>query len=989
VDNDTQRYYDPNTLNRWFTVSCVVFLVSLVAMFYYDYDREWRDHQATFREIDIRISNEKLGREQESVAEKEEYEQLQTALLAAQEEQSKQGQELDTLASELATITKERDSAREDMNFKKGERDAVKYEMEQAREKGDRKAAKLVKRLEAREQELAEKKLNVERLESMMLVINSAITEKTAAVVSVERKLASLTSQGDLLKRKLDTLDPARMSFLDKAGDKMRDLPGMDMLNPRYSVRDHQLIINGITEDLVFTRVPRVDRCKACHMGIVSRNFQEEENPYRSHPNLDLFLTQSSAHPMKEFGCTSCHSGRGRGTSFKTAVHMPTTSEQREEWEKEHDWKKLHHWGSPMYPARYTQAGCYECHANDPELDGADRLNLGLAIVRKAGCNGCHLIDRFNGEPKAGPSLRRLKPKLSKDWAFNWIKNPKAFRKHTWMPSFFKQSNNSDIEARTDVELKAIVHYLFAKSEEDTAQHPKADTPSGNAENGKRLVHARGCQACHMLKDDKYDNTLDIEAMRRQQGPGLVAFSSKTTAAWLYDWLKDPSSYNPSTRMPNLRLSDEDARDITAYLLVSETDEEEDAAISEVDGQILDEVTLELIAGNMSHAAAEKKLKGMDAGSKLEYTGMQMTRHYGCFGCHDIPGFEDEQPIGTDLSEEGSKPIAQLDFGLRHDVEHVNYAWFEQKLKDPRSFDHGLEKKPSERLRMPAFGFDEQDIEAIVTCLLAFSKPDSELKKAFPRTPKNIFVEEGEKLITQLNCRGCHLIDGSGSAIRPSIVKWAGEYPPGAELEEAEEEEEEEDDGWGDEEEDEIDPEVLAMAYTPPDLTGEGAKVQPEWLFHFLGAPTPVRPWFEVRMPTYSLSEEEKNTLLRYFSYLDDQKFPFETVATVDRNSEEFKVAEKMFSPTVMNCKSCHVVAGKPPAGKTAAEWAPDLGMAKARLKSDWVLKWLIDPQELTPGTKMPQYWPKGEPSPMPELGGDSLRQQEAMRNYLLTLEDE
>ena len=120
MDNDTQRYYDPNTLNRWFTVSCVVFLVSLVAMFYYDYDREWRDHQATFREIDIRISNEKLGREQESVAEKEEYEQLQTALLAAQEEQSKQGQELDTLASELATITKERDSAREDMNFKKG-----------------------------------------------------------------------------------------------------------------------------------------------------------------------------------------------------------------------------------------------------------------------------------------------------------------------------------------------------------------------------------------------------------------------------------------------------------------------------------------------------------------------------------------------------------------------------------------------------------------------------------------------------------------------------------------------------------------------------------------------------------------------------------------------------------------------------------------------------------------------------------------------------
>jgi cytochrome c2 len=142
-------------------------------------------------------------------------------------------------------------------------------------------------------------------------------------------------------------------------------------------------------------------------------------------------------------------------------------------------------------------------------------------------------------------------------------------------------------------------------------------------------------------------------------------------------------------------------------------------------------------------------------------------------------------------------------------------------------------------------------------------------------------------------------------------------------------------------------------------------------------------------MPTYTLSEKERNTILRYFNYLDDQKFPFETPVTIDRDSADFKAGERMFSPAVMNCKSCHVVAGKTPAGKTAAEWAPDLGLAKSRLKSHWVLRWLTDPQELIPGTKMPQYWPKDEPSPLPDLGGDSLRQREAVRDYLLTLEDE
>lgn len=989
MDNNEQRYYDPNTLNKVFAVSSIVFLISLVAMFFYDYDREWRDHQKAFRKIDIRIANEKLAQDQERLAEEKMYVQLKAELASAQARQSGHSAESDQLASELLALTKERDSVREDMNFEKAERDAVKYKFEQARERENPKAVKLKKAYLARDQAAAEKKFHVERLETRMREKRAVIEEKSSAVVAIERQLAKLTSQSDLLTRKLSTLDPARLSLLDKVGDKVRDLPGMDMLNPRYNVRDHQLIINGITEDLIFTRVPRVDRCKVCHLGIASGEFKEEENPYRSHPNLDLFLTQSSPHPMKEFGCTSCHSGRGRGTSFKTAAHMPSGKEQREEWEKEHDWEKFHHWDAPMYPAKYTQAGCYKCHADEPELVGADKLNLGMAIVRKAGCNGCHLIDRFNGEPKAGPSLRRVRSKLTKNWAFRWIKDPKGFRKHTWMPSFFNQSNNSDIESRTDVELKAIVHYLFASSEERTPGPTTADTSAGNAENGKRLVKARGCQACHMLEDDEYDATLSVDAMRRQQGPRLVGLGSKTTAAWLYGWLKDPSSYNPTARMPDMRLSDKDALDITAYLLSSKVDTDMNAAVPDVNVQILDEVTTELMAQNMTRAAAEEKLKGMDTGGKLEYTGMQMTRHSGCFGCHDIPGFEDEQPVGTDLSEEGSKPIAQLDFALRHDVEHVNYAWFEQKLKDPRSFDHGLERKPAERLRMPSFGFDQHSIESVVTCLLAFSKPDSELKKARPRTPKNVFIEEGEKLITQLNCRGCHVINGTGGAIRPTIVEWADAYPPGQEAEEeADEEEEEEDDGWGDEEEDMVDPDVLALAYTPPDLTGEGAKVQPEWLFNFLGDPTPVRPWLEVRMPTYSLSEKERNTILRYFNYLDDQKFPFEIPVTVDRNSEEFKVAEKMFSPTVMNCKSCHVVAGKAPEGKTAAEWAPDLGMAKQRLKADWVLKWLTDPQELNPGTKMPQYWPKDEPSPLSDLGGDSLRQRKAMRDYLLTLQE-
>ncbi|GIT40959.1 MAG: hypothetical protein Ct9H300mP9_8090 [Candidatus Neomarinimicrobiota bacterium] len=43
---------------------------------------------------------------------------------------------------------------------------------------------------------------------------------------------------------------------------------------------------------------------------------------------------------------------------------------------------------------------------------------------------------------------------------------------------------------------------------------------------------------------------------------------SKVSAEWLFNWLKQPHDYMASTRMPNLRLSDQEAKDLTAYLWV-------------------------------------------------------------------------------------------------------------------------------------------------------------------------------------------------------------------------------------------------------------------------------------------------------------------------------------------------------------------------------------------------------------------------------------
>ena len=87
-------------------------------------------------------------------------------------------------------------------------------------------------------------------------------------------------------------------------------------------------------------------------------------------------------------------------------------------------------------------------------------------------------------------------------------------------------------------------------------------------------------------------------------------------------------------------------------------------------------------------------------------------RFYGCAGCHEIAGLEDEPRIGTELTKEGSKPIERLDFALLgHEAEregwYTHKGFFEHKLENPAVYDQGKEKAKQDRLKMPNFNLSQ------------------------------------------------------------------------------------------------------------------------------------------------------------------------------------------------------------------------------------------------------------------------------------------
>ena len=51
--------------------------------------------------------------------------------------------------------------------------------------------------------------------------------------------------------------------------------------------------------------------------------------------------------------------------------------------------------------------------------------------------------------------------------------------------------------------------------------------------------------------------------------------------------------------------------------------------------------------------------------ANLKEKGRDLIKQYGCAGCHEIKGFEEEQRIGKELTVEGATPIERLDFALQ------------------------------------------------------------------------------------------------------------------------------------------------------------------------------------------------------------------------------------------------------------------------------------------------------------------------------------
>ncbi len=956
-----ERHYDINKLNVIFAITSFILALSLIWLFGDDYARSWKKYQKEFRDLEIEKTRVKYDAATQELEKNAEYILLEQQRDEAKKEFDSNCSHVKEIESVLKKLMAENDLHQQSLQFKKAELDAAHFRLEEA-------GAHHPENVLPEEVEFTRLRKDVEKYKTLVEESDQKIQEKnqvlsqcTEKLKEIDRKERLLAKHVLILDRKLAKIDPLERGFVNQIADIVRDLPVFDLANPQFKIE--QVVLKDLTDDVNFMQVPKVERCITCHLGINNPEYKDASQPFKTHPNLEMFVANYSPHPLEEMGCTVCHEGRGRGTDFISSAHTPNSEAQAKIWEEKYNWQELHHWEKTMLPKSYVEAGCFKCHSNETTIKGAEKLNLGLNLIEKTGCYGCHNIDKYSRWPKTGPDLTKISSKITKEWAYRWIADPQSFRHSTWMPSFFNQSNTNDPESmeRTNQEIHAIVHYLFEMSQEFTL----TSMPQGEINRGKEIVASVGCFACHETESKDEQTTRDT--LRKRQGPNFVGLGSKTSQAWIFNWLKNPSRYHPGTKMPNLRLTDQEASDAATYLASLVKEEFNATSVPSINLALIDQMVLDLLTKNTNTREAKTQIAQMSLEERLSFSGKKLIRQYGCFGCHNIKGFENEKPIGTDLTEEGSKSPDRLDFGFI-DIERKNYAWFEQKLKNPRIFDQGKIKAHDEKLKMPNFHFTEEEIEAITTALLGFVDEKPQLEKVINPSLEKVTIQQGQQLIREFNCQACHTIEGEGATIQESVQNWLIEYGGRS------------------------DQEALAVikSFSPPNLIGEGKKVQSEWLFDFLHEPKTIRPWLKVRMPTYNLNASHLNALLKYFNALDKQEFPFADLVDTSLTEEESQAAEKLFSAEYLDCVKCHIVGDKLPPG-SADSWAPNFALVQERLKPQWILEWLKNPQDLLPGTKMPTYFdPTNFEASGPEdiLGGNELEQIRVLRNYLMTLSD-
>lgn len=496
----------------------------------------------------------------------------------------------------------------------------------------------------------------------------------------------------------------------------------------------------------------------------------------------------------------------------------------------------------------------------------------------------------------------------------------------------------------------------------------KAEVAMDPARHGRLLFAENHCSKCHIGANGMQE--------LMEFGPLLMATGSRLQEGWVAEWISNPASFRPDTRMPDLidestPEGKQQAADLAAWLMSQKIGDVPPAP---------------------DKALAQK--------------GGEHFHRFGCAACHTMPGgAADAARISLDNVGFKFQPGALAGFLKKPDTWYAHIGMPDFALTDAESNEIAayLLEASGKSARKPA-GFPKGDpakgmeIASALNCaachagsgtqntalpatdaifakdwaaagcvsgnpggkvpklaltdaeraaLIAFSK-----KGSAPLT-RHVEAESTTAKLQSLRCTSCHAMDGHASLLdsvhletKDLVAHVQGEHNK--------------------------------IDQTRPQLTFVGEMLHSSYLEKIInGAATPrPRPWLDMRMPAFHTHSAALATGLARLHGVEPGKpeAPAPDAALAE-------IGKKLVGAEGFACTTCHGIGDMKPTAAFEVEGV-NFALAHERLRKEWFIRWMDNPTSVTPSTKMPRYSEDGK-SQRPELEGDAAKQFDAIWNYL------
>jgi mono/diheme cytochrome c family protein len=430
-------------------------------------------------------------------------------------------------------------------------------------------------------------------------------------------------------------------------------------------------------------------------------------------------------------------------------------------------------------------------------------------------------------------------------------------------------------------------------------------------EEGRRLAEDLGCANCHDPRSS---------SLRARLGPSLLGIGSRRKRAWLYHWLRDAAGFRSDALMPDNLASDQERRDVAAYLAVQVSQ----ATVKDI-GKIArrDQETGRSLLNSLGCGACHQRdslaLNGL--GSKTD--AATLAAYLADPSRHDASG---EMP-SFDLTQQEAKELAGALVASTNEAYEVEFTGGDaaRGAELVRSARCGachemateVEQPPPAAMqglrtgrgclsdeppgRVPRFRLSPEWRRALTAFVEAYgTAPDI--------SPAPVY--DFSRQLTQLRCTTCHALDSA----KPT----------------------------------------RAIPETGPPLTGLGWRMTEEWLERVLVDGHRSREEIELRMPHYEKARVRQ--LVAGFARAAGVA-PDAEAASAKVKPSMSRLGVNMLGTNAaqggLGCIGCHGFGEHDALG----EEGPALTGLAEKVRQDWFRRWMRDPARILSGTSMPNYF--------------------------------